>query len=108
MAKKRSNFNRMMKGIDEVFATRNDPDQLQVTPGQIKKLQALHPASLSELADENGPLIWVLMIPTTNKIMKDFLAGIISENELLNQTTPGMSYESVYLCSASTLPEARG
>ena len=102
------NFDRMMKVIDEVFATRKDPDQLQVTNQQRKKLEKIHPATLSELADDNGPLIWVLIIPTTSKVMKDFINGFISEKELLERTNPGDSYDALYLCSASTLPEERG
>lgn len=50
------NFQRMLNLIDEVFATRNDPDQLQVTPQQLKKLEQIHPSTLSELANEDGPL----------------------------------------------------
>jgi len=98
----------MMQIIDEVFATRNDPDQLQVTPQQLKKLQKIHPATLTELADENGPVIWVLVIPTTETVMHDFLNGIISEKELLERTQPGDRYDCLYLCSVTTLPEYRG
>lgn len=102
------NFNRMMQLIDEVFATRNDPDQLQVTQKQLKKLEQIHPATLSEISDDNGPLVWVLVIPTTKKIMDEFIAGNISETELLKRTNPGEQFQSIYLCSATTLPEARG
>ena len=65
MPKPLPNFNRMLQLIDEVFATRQDPNQLQVTQKEIKKLAKLHPATISELADESGPVIWVLLIPTT-------------------------------------------
>ncbi len=98
----------MLQLIDEVFATRQDPDQLQVTREQIEKLNKIHPAALTEEADENGPVIWVLMIPTTRAIMKDFIAKEISEKELLDKTKPGQSYDCIYLCSATTLSEYRG
>ncbi|MGZ3899186.1 MAG: hypothetical protein ACXVO9_13390 [Bacteroidia bacterium] len=107
MSHPKPNFSRMMKVIDEVFATRKDPDQLQVTPQQLKKLEKIHPATLSELSDDNGPLIWVLVIPTTTNVMREFVKGNISEKELLERTNPGDSYECIYLCSASTLPEIR-
>ena len=48
------NFNRMMSLIDEVFSTRNDPGQLQVDTNVMQKLEAIHPATLSEFADENN------------------------------------------------------
>ncbi|MCE3229896.1 MAG: GCN5-related N-acetyltransferase (GNAT)-like protein [Bacteroidetes bacterium] len=102
------NFQRMLSLIDEVFATRNDPDQLQVTPAQLKKLEQIHPATLSEFANEDGPLIWVLIIPTTEKIMNGFLSGNLSEKQLLEKTKPGQAYDCIYLCSVTTLPEARG
>jgi hypothetical protein len=98
----------MLTLIDEVFATRNDPDQIQVSENQMKKLQEIHPATLSELANDEGPLIWVLLIPTTKKVMEDFLIGAISEKQVLDQTEPGQNFDCIYLCSATTLPEMRG
>lgn len=102
------NYQRMFDLIDEVFATRNDPNQLQVNEEVIKKLNLIHPSTLSEVADENGPLIWALIIPTTKTVMNDFLEGKISENEILLNTNPGEKYDSIYLCSVTTLPEMRG
>lgn len=104
----KSNFERMIAIIDGVFETRNDPDQLQVTEKDIAQLQELHPATLSEYNEGNGPCVWVLLIPTTKAIMQEFLAGKISENGILQQTKPGTAFEAVYLCSATTLPEYRG
>ena len=98
----------MLQLIDEVFATRNDPDQIQVTQKQLKKLGAIHSATLSEYANQEGPLIWILMIPTTTVIMTEFLSGKISEKGLLKKTKPGISYDCIYLCSATTLAEYRG
>lgn len=98
----------MIQLIDDVFATRNDPDQLQVDQQQLKKLQEIHPATLTELADDNGPYTWVLVIPTTKAVMHEFLSRKISEKGLLDKTKPGDSYDCIYLCSATTLPEYRG
>lgn len=99
------NYQRMFQIIDDVFATREDPDQLQVNEDVITKLNEIHPACLSELADENGPVIWALMIPTTETVMENFLAGKIAESELLNQTHSNEKYTCLYLCSVTTLPE---
>jgi Acetyltransferase (GNAT) domain len=103
-----SNFQRMMSLIDEVFSTRNDPGQLQVDAKVMQKLEDIHSATLSELADDNGPVIWVLIIPTTKMVMRDFLEEKISEKEILQNTIPGESYDCIYLCSVTTLPEYRG
>lgn len=108
MSHPKPNFNRMLQLIDEVFATRNDPDQIQVNQQQLKKLQAIHPSTLTEFANEEGPFIWILIIPTTKSIMNNFLEGRISEKQLLEKTTAGDNYDSIYLCSATTLPEFRG
>lgn len=102
------NFQRMMQIIDETFEMRKDPGQIQVSPAQQKKLAAIHPATLSEFANEDGPLIWILLIPTTKEIMQSFLGAKITEKELLDKTVIGISYDCIYLCSASTLPEVRG
>jgi ribosomal protein S18 acetylase RimI-like enzyme len=103
----KNNFQRMMQVIGEVFDTRNDPEQLQVTEKDREKLQALHPATMSEYADENGPIVWVLVIPTTSKLMDDFISAKISEQALLDQTPLHAKYDSIYLCSATVLPEYR-
>jgi hypothetical protein len=97
----------MLTLIDEVFATRNDPDQIQVTEHQMDKLNRIHKNCLTEFADERGPLIWILLIPTTSLVIQDFLSGKITEKELLENTPIGVPYDVVYLCSATTLPEAR-
>jgi hypothetical protein len=102
------NLKRMLAIIDETFATRKDPNQLQVTENDIQKLQNIHPSTLSEFADKDGPAIWVLLIPTTKKIMDDFLSGKISERNILERTEAGENYNAIYLCSVTTLPEYRG
>jgi hypothetical protein len=107
MVKPLPNFTRMLNLIDDVFATRKDTNQLQVSQKVMKKLQQLHSATLSELANDEGPISWVLIIPTMKEIMTDFLQGKISENELLERTNPGDNFECLYLCSATTLPEFR-
>ena len=103
-----SNFERMMQLIDEVFGTRQDPGQLQVTRAQQKKLASIHPSTLSEYKNNDGPLIWVLMIPTTEEVMNDFIGKKITENELLERTPLNAEYTCIYLCSVTTLPEMRG
>lgn len=97
-----------MQIIEETFAMRSDPSQLQVNDKVLEKLAEIHPATLSEYNEGSGPCSWVLVIPTTAELMNDFLAGKISEQKLFDLTQPGMNYEAIYLCSATTLPEYRG
>lgn len=102
-----SNFERMIKLADEVFDVKDDPSQLDVNEDVIKKLKNIHPATVSQFDDDNGPVAWVLLIPTTNELMNSFLSEKISEKELFELTQPNQSYDSIYLCSAMVLEEYR-
>ncbi len=103
-----SNFERMLALAEEVFDARHDPDQLDVDQTVIKKLQRLHPATLSEYDNGKGPVVWILIIPTTTKIMQQFMDNNINEKKILELTPPKISYDCIYLCSAMVLPEYRG
>jgi ribosomal protein S18 acetylase RimI-like enzyme len=98
----------MVQLADEFFETKNDPDQISVTEEVMSMLQKIHPATLSEKRNENGPIVWILVLPTTLPLMDEFVGEQINERELLEKTPIGVSYEAVYLCSALVLPEHRG
>jgi ribosomal protein S18 acetylase RimI-like enzyme len=102
-----SNFERMIKLAEEVFAVKNDPDQLDVNQDVIERLKKIHPATVSEYDDGNGPVAWVLLIPTTTDLMTRFLKKEISEKQLFNLTPLNTTYEALYLCSALVLEEYR-
>ena len=97
----------MIHLADEVFAVKNDPSQLDVNEAVLERLKKIHPATVSEETDDNGPVAWVLLIPTTLELMNKFLEKKISEKELFNLTQPGAKYEALYLCSAMVLEEYR-
>lgn len=107
MQKPLPNYARMFQLIDEVFETRMDADQIQVTPLQLKKLERLHSHCLSEKKDQNGPVIWILLFPTSSALMNEFLNNRISEKALLTKTKMSTALDCIYLCSATTLPEYR-
>ena len=102
-----SNFERMIQLADEVFATKNDPDQLDIDQEVLKRLQKMHSATVSEYDDGKGPVAWILLIPTTSDLMNRFLENKISEKELFYLTPLNISYEALYLCSAMVLEEYR-
>ncbi|HEY1039149.1 MAG TPA: hypothetical protein VGF30_07070 [Bacteroidia bacterium] len=101
------NFERMLQLAEDVFAVKNDPDQLDVDEHVIKHLISLHPSCVSEFADDNGPVVWILVIPTTYAIMNKFLQKEITEQQLCDLSQPGDTFETLYLCSAMVLPEYR-
>ncbi len=74
-----SNFERMLQLADEVFATRQDASQLDINEEVLGHLREIHPATVSEFDDGHGPVAWLLLIPTTNNLMSQFLEGKISE-----------------------------
>ena len=102
-----NNFERMMQVVNDTFDYKNDASQLHVTEEVITHLQKLHPATLSELIEDDGHVVWILLIPTTEPVMHRFLEGTISEQQLLDETPVGIPYDALYLCSASVLPEYR-
>ena len=97
----------MIRLADEVFATRHDPDQLDVDDAVLERLVTIHPDTVSEHDDGNGPVAWILLIPTTVDLMESFLRKEISERELFDRTEPGKTYDVLYLCSAMVLEEYR-
>ena len=98
----------MIALAEEFFDMKNDPDQISVDAESMARLREIHPGTMSEETDENGPIAWVLVIPTTRAVMEAFTRGEINERELLNRTPPGGAYDALYLCSALVLPEQRG
>jgi len=101
------NYERMIKLVTAFFGTRTDPDQISVTDEERERLEQLHPATFSEVANDDGPIVWLLIFPTTKALMNLFLEEKLTERELLEQTQPGDNFEAVYLCSAYVLPEFR-
>lgn len=97
----------MMQLAEEAFDVRNDPEQLDVDENVISRLEEIDPAAVSELANEDGPYCWILLIPTTAALMHEFLESRISENDLFERTPVGGNYDSIYLCSAMLLEEFR-
>ena len=102
-----SNFERLVQLADEVFAVKSDPSQIDVNAEVLERLYKLHPATVSAFDDGNGPVAWVLLIPTTLDLMTRFLEKQISEKELFDLTPLEAKYDAVYLCSALVLEEFR-
>jgi GNAT superfamily N-acetyltransferase len=102
-----SNFERMIQLAEDVFAYKSDPNQLDVDQEVMEHLHRMHPATVSEQDDGNGPVAWVLLIPTTLDLMNRFLDKEITERELFDLTPEDSVYDALYLCSALVLEEYR-
>jgi ribosomal protein S18 acetylase RimI-like enzyme len=101
------NLQKMIRLAEEFFDMRNDPAQLSVNEEVMTQLKAIHPATLSEEANDDGPVAWILVIPTTVDLMERFVREEVSEADLYRETHPGQKFGAVYLCSALVLPEFR-
>lgn len=102
-----TNYHRLIRLAEETFDARNDPEQLSMTEEDRARLLALHPATLSQEADEHGPVAWMLLFPTTHALMERFLREDIGEVQLLHETPLDERYEAIYICSALVLEEYR-
>jgi hypothetical protein len=98
---------RMLQLVTEFFDVKNDPDQLSVNEEVMEKLKKIHPSTMAEYNEGDGPIVWILLIPTTQAVMKRFLDKEISESQLLDDTPLNVKYDAIYLCSASVLTEYR-
>jgi GNAT superfamily N-acetyltransferase len=101
------NLTRMIQLADENFGMKQDATQIFVNSKVISRLRKIHPAALTEKTTKKGPIAWVLVFPTTNDLMKQFIARKINERDLLKKTPLGVPYDAIYLCSALVLPEYR-
>jgi hypothetical protein len=101
------NYGKMLRLAEEFFSVKNDPSQLNVTPDVMERLKRIHPATLSDYGTADGPVVWILVIPTTNEVMRRFIGKEIDEPALLDLTPVPGTYEALYLCSALVLPEYR-
>lgn len=102
-----SNLQRLIKLANDVFDVKNDSSQLDVNEKVMGDLYKIHPMTIRQFEDKNGPAAWLLIIPTSEKIMQDFLSDNINEKQLFELTKAGVPFETVYLCSALVLPEYR-
>jgi hypothetical protein len=102
------NFSRMIQLATEFFDTKNDSSQLSIDESVMERLHTIHPASMGEITDSNGPIAWTIVIPTTQFVMDRFIAKKINERQLMDETLQVKIFEAVYLCSALVLPEYRG
>jgi ribosomal protein S18 acetylase RimI-like enzyme len=101
------NLARMIRLADEVFGMKQDPTQISVNTKVIARLRKIHLSTMTEKSTKNGPIAWILVLPTTKDLMKQFITKKINEQELLKRTSLRAEYDAVYLCSALVLPENR-
>lgn len=101
------NLHRMIQLAEESFGMAADPAQLTVDEAARAKLLRLHPRTMGEVRNAQGPIAWTLVIPTTLPLMEGFLSGRLTERDFFESTPESAIFEAVYLCSALVLPEFR-
>lgn len=99
---------KMSEIAEKIFVTQDDPNQIPITQESKDKLDKLTPHWLKYRLDENNnPIAWVVVVPTTKEIAQRFLNGSITEKQILDETAPMDKYSALYLCSTITIPEHR-
>lgn len=53
-----TNFERLLQLAEDSFAVHDDPSQLVVTEEVMARLRRIHPATMAERTDVNGPVAW--------------------------------------------------
>jgi hypothetical protein len=102
-----SNLERLNKLAEDTFAIKSDPRQLNVNQKVIERLKQIHPSTIAEYDEGEGPVAWLLVIPTTTELMQKFISDEITEKELFELTPTDGTYDALYLCSALVLEEYR-
>lgn len=100
-------FDKMREIAEKFFKTANDPNQIPIGEESLRKFQKLHPKTIIYRTENNEPISWVVVLPTSNELADKFLRGEINEWELLDMTRPQRQYEALYFCAAFTIPEYR-
>lgn len=96
------------KIAEEFYGTETHPDQIPITTESAAKLDSISDLWFNcELDDQGEPISWIVVIPTSIRIMNDFVSGTITERQLFDATTPATAQEALYLCSVFTLPDYR-
>jgi len=98
---------KMLAIAEEFFGTENDPNQMPITMESFYTLQTLHPDTILYKTKNNDPISWVVILPTQKELMEKFLNKDINEKELLTMTKKQDTYDTLYLCSAFTMPKYR-
>ena len=99
---------KILKISDAFFDSIDDPEQLPATKESREKLRQLHVNSRWCRLRHGEPISWIVVLPTTKILMRQFLDGIITERQLLNLSEPQEVYDALYLAVAFTIPEHRG
>jgi len=96
-----------MARAEEFFGTQHDPSQIPVNLASYNKLVKLWPGAFSYDLRNNEPVSWVVVVPTSQTLMHQFLHKAITERQLLAYTAPAKVYACLYLCSVFTMPAFR-
>ena len=92
----------------ELFHTEND--DTQASPTLEKSLQVINKEKYNFISindDNNEPIAWSLVMPTSLEVMDNFLSEKITERELLETSRADDKFEALYLFAVIVLPEHR-
>lgn len=101
-------FKKVLRISEEFFGSATDPEQMPINQSSADKLHSIHADTVVyKFDEENNPIGWVVIVPTSVETMRKFLTKEITERELLDIAVEEKKFEAIYLCGAFVLPEYR-
>lgn len=92
---------------ERFFGTAADPTQIPSTMEAHRKFRRLYPKTIAYWLEDGEPVSWAMVLPTQRALMDRFLAGEITEYQMLELTVPQEKYEALYLFLTFTVEEHR-
>lgn len=103
----KSNYQRLLQLVDELFNTKSDPDQLDVNEAVINTLQQISPVLVYEHQMAQEAVAWVTLIPSNETLTEAFINGSLTEKTYFEKSVELKQFDTIYLCSAIVLEEFR-
>ncbi len=98
------------KLAEQYFKMETSPDQIPATLRNVKWTNKNIPDCANAIKDNNKIVGFTFIIPSTKRLMEDFISKRITENQMFEQIKKKVNYgnfEAIYLCSAFIKPEYR-
>ncbi len=101
-------MHKTFKIAEQFYGSESHPDHIPIKAESAAKLDSISDNWFNCAFDDNNePISWIVVIPTSIALMKDFITAKITEKQLFDSTSIATPQEALYLCSAFTIPEYR-
>ena len=98
------------KLAEQYFEMERDPNQIPATMENVRWINKNIPQCVNVIKYNNDIIGFTFIVPANKNLMRKFLSGKISENEMFEEVKRSITYENfetIYLCSAFIKQEYR-